>query len=204
MSNNRFKKFGARHKARRRSVDFLFEAEARSCKPTAVASERVALAAENDQMPPVAEYTHTVVHGVEQNQQRLDDVISTHLHDWTLERLPAVDRAILRVATWELLYATDVPSVVAVDEAVELAKELSTDDSPGFINGVLGQLVLVAPQLRAAEEQAAAAVAALESEQGSDSDDRAAARDAEGGQGESGHDGGQPGESGPYASRTDW
>ncbi|AEF40301.1 transcription antitermination factor NusB [Hoyosella subflava] len=200
MSNNRFKKFGARHKARRRSVDFLFEAEARSCKPTAVASERVALAAENDQMPPVAEYTHTVVRGVEQNKQRLDDVISTHLHEWTLERLPAVDRAILRVATWELLYATDVPSVVAVDEAVELAKELSTDDSPGFINGVLGQLVLVAPQLRAAEEQAAAAVAALDSDVGPENEDGAAAGDAEG----TGSEGSQPGESGPGTSRADW
>ncbi|MGL4304640.1 MAG: transcription antitermination factor NusB, partial [Mycobacteriaceae bacterium] len=69
---------------------------------------------------------------------------------WTLERLPAVDRAILRIAVWELFHADDVPPVVVVDEAVELAKQLSTDDSPGFINGVLGQVVLVAPQVRAA------------------------------------------------------
>ena len=69
---------------------------------------------------------------------------------WTLERLPAVDRAILRVAVWELLHAEDVPEPVAVDEAVELAKHLSTDDSPGFVNGVLGQVMLVTPQIRAA------------------------------------------------------
>ena len=64
--------------------------------------------------------------------------------------LDAIDRAILRVAVWELLYAPDVPEAVAVDEAVELAKELSTDESPGFVNGVLGQVMLVTPQIRAA------------------------------------------------------
>ena len=72
------------------------------------------------------------------------------LRGWTLDRLPAVDRAILRVAVYELLHADDVPAPVAVDEAVELAKELSTDDSPGFVNGVLGQVMLVTPQIRAA------------------------------------------------------
>src|SRR6202012_2892754 len=76
--------------------------------------------------------------------------ISSHLQGWTLDRLPAVDRAILRVAVWELLHADDVPEPVAVDEAVELAKRLSTDDSPGFVNGVLGQVMLVTPQIRAA------------------------------------------------------
>ena len=75
--------------------------------------------------------------------------ISAHLQGWTLGRLPAVDRAILRVAVWELLHAHDVPEPVAVDEAVELAKKLSTDDSPGFVNGVLGQIMLVTPQIRA-------------------------------------------------------
>ncbi len=91
-----------------------------------------------------------MVNGVAEN---LDGSIAsspTHLHEWTLERLPAVDRAILRIAVWELFHATDVPPVVAVDEAVELAKQLSTDDSPAFVNGVLGQIVLVAPQVRAA------------------------------------------------------
>ena len=80
----------------------------------------------------------------------IDDLITSHLQGWTLDRLPAVDRAILRVSVWELLYADDVPEPVAVDEAVELAKELSTDESPGFINGVLGQVMLVTPQIRAA------------------------------------------------------
>ena len=95
-------------------------------------------------------YTVTVAHGVTEHAAHIDDLISTHLQGWTLERLPAVDRAILRVAVWELLHADDVPEPVAVDEAVELAKQLSTDDSPGFVNGVLGQVMLVTPQIRAA------------------------------------------------------
>ncbi len=85
-----------------------------------------------------------------ENSAHLDELISAHLQGWTLDRLPAVDRAILRVAVWELLHAEDVPEPVAVDEAVELAKQLSTDDSPGFVNGVLGQIMLVTPQIRAA------------------------------------------------------
>lgn len=144
------KKLGARHKARKRAVDFLFEAEARDVDPVELAEERAQLAARDDSVAPVAPYTATVVQGVAENLDRLDQVIASHLQDWTLERLPAVDRAILRIAAWELFHATDVPPVVAVDEAVELAKELSTDDSPGFVNGVLGQIVLVAPQVRAA------------------------------------------------------
>ena len=92
----------------------------------------------------------TVAQGVTQNAAHIDDLISAHLQGWTLDRLPAVDRAILRVAVWELLHADDVPELVAVDEAVELAKQLSTDDSPGFVNGVLGQVMLVTPQIRAA------------------------------------------------------
>ncbi|MGU3433256.1 transcription antitermination factor NusB [Actinomycetes bacterium M1A6_2h] len=144
------KKLGARHKARKRAVDFLFEAEARDLDPVALTAERSELAATDDQVAPVSAYTVTLVTGVAENLDRVDSVIGDHLHDWTLDRLPAVDRAILRVAVWELLHATDVPPVVAVDEAVELAKQLSTDDSPSFVNGILGQIVLVAPQVRAA------------------------------------------------------
>lgn len=144
------KKLGARHKARKRAVDFLFEAEARDADPVNLASERAELSTKDDTVAPVPPYTVTVVTGVAENLDRLDQVISSHLQDWTLERLPAVDRAILRIAVWELFHAIDVPPVVAVDEAVELAKQLSTDDSPAFVNGVLGQVVLVAPQVRSA------------------------------------------------------
>ena len=94
----------------------------------------------------------TVARGVTEHTAHIDDLIAAHLQGWTLDRLPAVDRAILRVAVWELLHAQDVPEPVAVDEAVELAKQLSTDDSPGFVNGVLGQVMLVTPQIRAASQ----------------------------------------------------
>jgi transcription antitermination protein NusB len=139
-----------RHQARKRAVDLLFEADARGLTPAEVADARDALAAQQAELAPLNPYTVTVARGVTEHRAHIDDLISSHLQGWTLERLPAVDRAILRVAVWELLHANDVPEPVAVDEAVELAKKLSTDDSPGFVNGVLGQIMLVTPQIRAA------------------------------------------------------
>ena len=139
-----------RHQARKRAVDLLFEAEARGITPAEAAESREALAQSQSGVSALNPYTVTVARGVTQHAAHIDDLISTHLQGWTLERLPAVDRAILRVAVWELLHATDVPEPVAVDEAVELAKTLSTDESPGFVNGVLGQVMLVTPQIRAA------------------------------------------------------
>jgi transcription antitermination protein NusB len=139
-----------RHQARKRAVDLLFEAEARGLSPAEVVDVRTALAEANPDVARLQAYTQTVARGVAEHIAHIDDLISSHLQGWTLDRLPAVDRAILRVSVWELLYAEDVPEPVAVDEAVQLAKELSTDDSPGFINGVLGQVMLVTPQIRAA------------------------------------------------------
>jgi N utilization substance protein B len=139
-----------RHQARKRAVDVLFEAEARGLTPAEVADARAGLADSQQDVSPLNPYTITVAHGVTQHAAHIDDLISAHLQGWTLERLPAVDRAILRVAVWELLHANDVPAAVAVDEAVELAKKLSTDESPAFVNGVLGQVMLVTPQIRAA------------------------------------------------------
>lgn len=162
------KKFGARHKARKRAVDLLFEAEARDVHPVDLAADRVELAVADDQVAPVPPYAQTVIRGVAEHLDETDRVISDHLHEWTLDRLPAVDRAILRIAVWELFHATDVPPVVAVDEAVELAKQLSTDDSPAFVNGVLGQIVTVADQVRAAA--AATVIRPADHPQGSHSD----------------------------------
>ncbi|HXA11172.1 MAG TPA: transcription antitermination factor NusB [Mycobacterium sp.] len=139
-----------RHQARKRAVDLLFEAEARGLTPAEVADARNARAEQQADVKPLNLYTVTVARGVTQHAAHIDDLISAHLQGWTLGRLPAVDRAILRVAVWELLHADDVPEPVAVDEAVELAKKLSTDESPGFVNGVLGQIMLVTPQIRAA------------------------------------------------------
>ena len=139
-----------RHQARKRAVDLLFEAEARGLTAAEVADARNALAASRPDVSPLNPYTVTVTHGVTAHAAHIDDLIASHLQGWTLQRLPAVDRAILRVAVWELLHAEDVPEPVAVDEAVELAKQLSTDESPAFVNGVLGQVMLVTPQIRAA------------------------------------------------------
>lgn len=139
-----------RHQARKRAVDLLFEAEARGITPAEAAEAREALAQKQSDVSALNPYTVTVAQGVTQHAAHIDDLISVHLQGWTLERLPAVDRAVLRVAVWELLHADDVPEPVAVDEAVELAKQLSTDESPGFVNGVLGQVMLVTPQIRAA------------------------------------------------------
>ena len=141
-----------RHQARKRAVDLLFEAEARGLSAAEVAEGRTSLAESNPDVSQLNTYTVTVARGVSEHSAHIDELITSHLQGWTLDRLPAVDRAVLRVAVWELLYAEDVPEPVAVDEAVELAKELSTDESPGFVNGVLGQVMLVTPQIRAASE----------------------------------------------------
>jgi len=143
------KKPGTRHKARKRAVDLLFEAEAKNCSPVELIAQRRELAATDDSVGKINDYTAQIIEGIAGDTAQIDAVISSHLNEWTLPRLPAVDRAILRLATWELFNTNDVPTMVVVDEAVELAKELSTDDSPGFVNGVLGRIVLLAPQVRA-------------------------------------------------------
>ena len=151
-----------RHQARKRAVDLLCESEARGLTPAQGAQLRAALAAEQPDVAALHPYTVTVANGVSTHSAHIDDLITSHLQGWKLERLPAVDRAILRVAIWELLHAEDVPEPVAVDEAVKLAKELSTDESPGFVNGVLGQVMLVTPQLRAASRAVREAVESAE------------------------------------------
>lgn len=141
-----------RHQARKRAVDLLFEAEVRGISAAEVVDTRAALAEAKPDIARLHPYTAAVARGVSEHAAHIDDLITGHLRGWTLDRLPAVDRAILRVSVWELLHAADVPEPVVVDEAVQLAKELSTDDSPGFVNGVLGQVMLVTPQLRAAAQ----------------------------------------------------
>jgi N utilization substance protein B len=158
-----------RHQARKRAVDLLFEAEARGLTPAEIVDVRTALAAANSEVAPLHPYTAAAARGVGEHLAHIDDLISSHLQGWTLDRLPAVDRAILRVAVWELLYAEDVPEPVAVDEAVELAKGLSTDDSPGFVNGVLGQVMLVTPQIRAAARAVRSGATGTPEDQGPES-----------------------------------
>ncbi|MBA5848505.1 transcription antitermination factor NusB [Gordonia amicalis] len=141
---------GTRHKARRRAVDLLFEAEAKKVSPSQLVAERREYVRSDESVGSIHDYTATVIQGLADDQDQIDAVISSHLREWTLERLPAVDRAIMRLATWELFNSLDVDPIVVVDEAVELAKELSTDDSPAFVNGVLAKIAELAPQVRAA------------------------------------------------------
>jgi N utilization substance protein B len=126
----------ARSKARKRAVDLLYEADLRSDDALATLAERVALGD-----PPINSYTVELVEGVTGRRREIDQMLTDYSEGWTLERMPGVDRAILRVGLFELLWSDGVPDAVAIDEAVELAKTLSTDDSPRFINGILGRVL---------------------------------------------------------------
>lgn len=132
----------ARTKARRRALDVIFESELRGLPIGATLGDRIARA-----QPPLNQYTVTLVEGVVAHQERIDDLLSSYAVGWTLDRMPAVDRNLLRIGAYEILYEDDVPDAVAVSEAVSLARELSTDDSAGFVNGLLARLVEVKPQL---------------------------------------------------------
>ena len=133
---------GARSKARKRALDVLYEAAQRSTDPLETLRDRLA---QSD--PPVPEYAVELVEGVVRNKVRIDELLSTYAQEWTLERMPPVDLAALRIGTFELLWRDDVPDAVAVDEAVELTKSLSTDESPAFVNGLLGRLLQLKPSL---------------------------------------------------------
>lgn len=134
----------ARGKARSRALDVLFEAEQRSVSAFDV------LRARREKIDQVVNpYTVEIVEGVVSQQAAIDEFLETYSQGWSLERMPSVDRIILRIGTWELLYNDDVPDGVAVSEAVALAKTLSTDESPQFINGLLGRLQQLKPSLLA-------------------------------------------------------
>lgn len=134
----------ARSKARRRALDILFEAEQRSVSPLEALQAR----RENTDTV-INEYSVDIIQGVLAHAEQIDEFLSTYSQGWTLERMPAVDRMILRVGAWELLYNDDVPDTVAVSEGVQLATMLSTDESPAFINGLLGRLQQLKPTLLA-------------------------------------------------------
>jgi N utilization substance protein B len=126
----------ARSKARKRALDILFASELRSEDPV-MALERAIEAGEG----PTNAYTDTLVRGVVEHLERIDEVLSTYSKGWTLARMPAVDRNVLRIGVYELLWGDDdVPDTVAVSEALHLVQDLSTDDSPAFVNGLLGSI----------------------------------------------------------------
>ena len=132
----------ARTKARKRAVDVLFEAQQRRRDAVTVLADRIAQAD-----PPVHEYTVTLVEGVTARRERIDELITTYAEGWTLDRMPAVDRNVLRLGIYELLYADAVPDAVAVSEAMALVRDLSTDESPQFVNGILGAVLRNKPSL---------------------------------------------------------
>ncbi len=136
----------ARTKARKRALDVLFEAEQRGLDPMQVLSRRIA---EPGTQAPVPQYAVEIVEGVVAHLDRIDEVLATHSHGWTVGRMPAVDRTLLRVGAWEILFNDDVPDAVAVSQAVALAEELSTDESPSFVNGLLARVVELKPTLLA-------------------------------------------------------
>ncbi|WP_029287330.1 transcription antitermination factor NusB [Cellulomonas sp. HZM] len=137
---------GARTKARKRAVDVLFEADQRGIEPVTLLAQRIAEPGTEAALP---QYSVELVEGVVAHAERIDELLATHAQGWTIDRMPAVDRALLRLGTWEILFNDDVPDAVAVDEAVELARALSTDDSPSFVNGLLGRIVDLKPTLLA-------------------------------------------------------
>jgi N utilization substance protein B len=134
----------ARSKARKRALDVLFESEARGVPAEEVLQERVVAGD-----PPVNEYTVDLVRGVTEHSVRIDELLSSYSQGWSLQRMPAVDRNVLRLGIYEVLYVDDVPDAVAVSEALNLVRELSTDESPTFVNGVLGNILRNKPALSA-------------------------------------------------------
>ena len=126
----------ARGKARKRALDILFEADARAVPVGTVLAEQVRRR-EAAGEGPLNDYTVTIVEGVRAHQAEIDATLVGSSHGWTLERMPLVDRAILQVAVFEIAFAEDIPDAVAISEAVRLATDLSTDESPQFVNGVL-------------------------------------------------------------------
>ena len=126
----------ARSKARKRALDLLFASELRGEDPVLALDRAVA-----DGEGPTNDYTDFLVRGVAEHRERIDELLSTYAQGWTLARMPAVDRNVLRIGTFEVMWVEDVPDPVAVTEAVALVRDLSTDESPGFVNGVLGALL---------------------------------------------------------------
>jgi transcription antitermination protein NusB len=128
----------ARRRARKRALDVLYQADLRSLPLEEVLTAYVARLEEP--RPAHLPYTESLVRGVAAHKDRIDELISSYAEGWTLERMPPVDRNLARIAVYELLWVDEIDAPVAITEAVELAKQLSTDDSPRFLNGVLARI----------------------------------------------------------------
>ena len=134
----------ARSKARKRALDILFEADQRGLNADTLLAQRISTPATQH---PLNDYTVEIVQGVVSRWVEINELLATYSQGWTIDRMPAVDRAILRIGAWEVVYSEQVPDVVAISEAVAMATTLSTDDSPTFVNGLLARLAEVKPTL---------------------------------------------------------
>ncbi len=139
---NPHKRHTARYRARRRAADILYEAESRDIDPVAIVEDRMALSRdESNGVAPIAQYTQDIVRGAAEELDLIDETIARYLSDdWEFHRLPAVDRAILRVGAWELLFNPEIPKATAVVEGVELASQYSTDKAAPYIHAVLDDI----------------------------------------------------------------
>ncbi len=129
----------ARSKARKQALDILFEADIRGANPLDILQSKD-IQEEGPDARPTREYTKTLIAGVGEHRRKIDELISTYAQGWDMDRMPRVDRNILRLAIYEILWCTEVPDAVAIDEALELARSLSTDDSAAYVHGVLGRI----------------------------------------------------------------
>ena len=136
----------ARSKARKRALDVLFEADARGVPALDVLTQTQERRHE-DGHAAMNPYVDVLVRGVAAHQDQIDELLSSYSMGWAVDRMPAVDRSILRLGAYEVLWGTDAPEAVAISEAVALAGELSTDESPAFVNGLLGRLLELKPRL---------------------------------------------------------
>lgn len=144
---------GSRYRARRRAVSLLFEAELRDADVVELAEERRRMGESSQEFHDVAPFTMEIVAGVAERLDRLDSMIAEHLREWTLERLPAVDRAVLRAGAWELLFGTqETDSAIVIDQSVLLVADLSAEKSIPYVNAVLDRVAGLADQIRAAEQ----------------------------------------------------
>lgn len=163
------RRHGARYRARRRAADIMYEAENRDVDPVAIVEDRIKLARENEHdVAPIAEYTKVLVTGVAEDLDTIDTTIERFLsEDWELHRIPAVDRAIMRVAVWELLFnPEEIDLATAVTEGVELASEYSTDAAAPYINAVLDDVA----HFRSEDNPMNADISAEDSEDEAESD----------------------------------
>jgi N utilization substance protein B len=135
-----------RHRSRKRAVDILYEADMRGLDPVTLVAERTG----DPELQPMRDYTITLVEGVRDHLERIDEILAEHSEGWSVPRMPAVDRAVLRLGEFELVWAPeDIDAAVVIDEAVTLVRSLSTDDSPRFVNAVLDRIAGIASRLRA-------------------------------------------------------